>query len=78
MKSFDEEKVAKEFGAFIREAREKKGLKQAEVAMQLGICRPYYCYIEQGARSIYFSRAFQICKILGVSLDDFEKLLESA
>ena len=78
MKSFDEEKVAKDFGAFIREAREKKGLKQADVAMQLGICRPYYCYIEQGARSIYFSRAFQICKILGVSLDDFEKLLESA
>jgi transcriptional regulator with XRE-family HTH domain len=76
MKSFGEEKVAKAFGAFIREARESKGLMQADVAMQLGICRPYYCYIEQGARSIYFSRALQICKILGVSLDDFERRLE--
>ena len=41
MKTIDKEKITKEFGAFIREAREKRGLYQADVAEQLGVSRAY-------------------------------------
>ena len=53
MKGLEEEKVAKEFGAFIRVAREMKGLKQEEVAELAGMSRSSYGHIETGVREIY-------------------------
>ena len=52
MKPVNKEKVAAEFGSFVREARERKGMYQADVAEQLGITRSYYTMIESGAREI--------------------------
>lgn len=48
MKTLDKEKVVVEFGRFIREARETKGLLQADVAEKLGVSRSYYGHIEIG------------------------------
>lgn len=75
MKDLEQEKVAKEFGAFIRVARELKGLKQEEVAELAGMSRSSYGHIETGVREIYLKKALKICRVLGLSLGDFEKFL---
>jgi transcriptional regulator with XRE-family HTH domain len=76
MKTVDKEKVAKEFGAYIREVREKRGLYQYEIADQLGVARSYYTHIENGTRDIYFSSVVDICNILDLDLNEFMKRLK--
>ena len=76
MKTIDKEIITPEFGQFIREAREMKGLYQWEVADQLGVSRAYYTHIEQGGRDIYFTAAVNICRILDLDLGDFMKRLK--
>ena len=39
MKAVDKEKISVEFGTFVKEARERKGLYQADVAEKLGVSR---------------------------------------
>ena len=75
MKIIDKEIVTKEFGLFIREAREKKGLYQSDIAEQLGVSRAYYTHIEAGNREIYFTLAVNICRILDLDLGEFAKFL---
>lgn len=73
MKGLSKEKVAEEFGIFLREAREKKGMIQAEVAEKIGVSRSYYTMIEAGSRDIYFSMAMKICEVLDLNINDFTK-----
>ena len=76
MNTLDKEKIAVEFGAFVREAREKKGMLQSDVAEQLGVSRAYYCYIESGSRDIYFSLGLKICAVLDLNINDFAKRMK--
>ena len=76
MKTIDKEKISVEFGAFVREAREKKGLYQADVAEKLGVSRSYYAYIEAGSREIYFTLAINLCRVLDLDINDFIKTLK--
>ena len=76
MKTIDKEKVVVEFGRFIREAREMKGLLQADVAEKLGVSRSYYGHIESGNREIYFTLAINICRVLDLDMNDFMKMLK--
>lgn len=70
------EKIAVEFGAFIREARERQNFYQADIAEKLGVSRSYYAYIETGSREIYFSLAVKICDVLKLDMSDFMKRLK--
>lgn len=76
MKVIEKEKVASEFGRFVREARESKGLLQADVAEKLGVSRSYYTMIEAGNREIYFTLAINICRVLDLNISDFMKHLK--
>ena len=77
MKKLPKEYIVKEFGNFIREARERKGMIQAEVAQKVGISRGYYALIETGAREIYFTTAMKLCSALDVNFNDFaERMLK--
>lgn len=76
MKTIDKEKVVVEFGRFIREAREMKGLLQADVAEKLGVSRSYYGHIESGNREIYFTLAINICRVLDLDMNEFMKMLK--
>lgn len=76
MKTVEKEKVLKEFGAFIREARESKGIYQAEIAEQLGVSRAYYTHIEAGNREFYFTMAINICRVLNLDINEFVKRLK--
>lgn len=68
MPIMEDEKILKEFGAFIREGRHKKGLKQEDVAKQVDISRPYYTMIEAGKRDAYLALAINICRVLDLDL----------
>lgn len=76
MKVVEKETISVEFGKFIREARENKGLYQADVAKMLGVSRVYYTHIEAGYRDIYFTLAVNICRVLDLNINDFMKLLK--
>ena len=67
----DKKKCSLAFGLVMTKAREKKGLQQWEVAEQLGISQPYYCYLEKGQRVIDLDLALKVCKLLGIDLNDF-------
>lgn len=76
MKTIDKDTVSTEFGQFIREAREAKGLYQADIAEQLGVSRTYYTHIEAGNREIYFTMAINICRVLNLDINEFMKRLK--
>lgn len=50
----DKDKISVEFGTFIRDARERNGLYQADVAETVGVSRSHYAFIAFGKREIYF------------------------
>jgi transcriptional regulator with XRE-family HTH domain len=76
MKTIDKDMIAVEFGTFIREARERKGLYQADVAEMVGVSRSYYAFIESGKREIYFTLAVNLCRALDLDISDFMKGLK--
>jgi UDP-N-acetylglucosamine 1-carboxyvinyltransferase len=59
--------VRKEWGALLREARERKGLTQAALAEQLGIDQASVSRTESGSGS--FDTAVRIAKALDVPLE---------
>ena len=67
---------AAKFGAFIREAREKRGIPQKDVADQVDVSRAYYCYIEAGQRHIPLALAIEICKALNADIGKFAAQLK--
>ncbi len=76
MKVINKEKISVEFGTFIKEARERKGLYQADVAEMVGVSRSYYAFIESGKREIYFTLAVNLCRALDLNISDFMKVLK--
>ena len=65
-----------EFGIFIREAQEKQGLLQADIADKLNISRSYYAHIEGGNHDIYFTLAINLCQVLDLDINDFMQCLK--
>lgn len=63
----------KQFGQFIREAREKNEMTQYEAADLFGMTQPYLSYIERGERDIGFAVAMDMCSRLGVDISDFAR-----
>ena len=59
------------FGKYIKNARERKGLSQNEVAEMLDVSQPYYSRIEGGKRDVDLAFAFKICDVIGVDIRDF-------
>lgn len=73
MRQIDNALCNEAFGKFIREARERKGLYQDDMAKKLGISQVHYSHFERGARAIDLSTALNICLILGLDFNDFVK-----
>ena len=71
MNETDSKNVATLFGAFIKEARQRKGITQTELARRVGVSQPYYNQIENGMRNVDLSLAMNICLILELDLNDF-------
>lgn len=64
------EKVRKDFGSKIRQAREKAGMTQADVAEKSGINISYYAKIERGEVNTSIEKLHSIMKVVKLkSLD---------
>lgn len=50
----------------IRPLRLAKGLRQADVAMELGISRPTYLLMERGLKEPTISQLYTLARLLGV------------
>lgn len=61
------------FGAFLKEARLKRELYQRDVAQHIGVTQSYYALIESGSRNVDLQVALELCKFLGLDLNDFIK-----
>ncbi len=64
------EKVRKDFGSKIKQAREKVGMTQADVAEKSGINISYYAKIERGEVNTSIEKLHSIMKVVKLkSLD---------
>ena len=61
------------FGKWIKEARERKDLRQLDVAEMADIKQSYYSMIENGQRNVDLNLAIRICQILKLDIGDFTK-----
>lgn len=59
------------FGRYIKDIRTQKAMLQEEVAEKCGLAQSQYSRYERGEREIPLSVLRKICKVLGVSFDDF-------
>lgn len=80
MKKLENSECLIEFGKFIREGREKRGLYQEEVAKILGVTQAYISVIERGCktsdgatRNVDLVFALKLCQVLRLDLNDFIK-----
>lgn len=65
----------KEVREYLKQAREKKGYTQLEVANMLGISQNYYCDIENGCRQkeLKATTALTLSEILNIPINDVLK-----
>jgi transcriptional regulator with XRE-family HTH domain len=56
---------------YIKSLREKNKLTQEYIASQIGLSRPTYLQIEQGAHDMTVTEAQKLAEIFGLTLDDF-------
>jgi HTH-type transcriptional regulator/antitoxin HipB len=60
--------TSEDLGQFLAHVREKRGLTQEELALELGVSRRYVSEIENGKPGLYTERLFQMLRLLGVRL----------
>lgn len=60
---------------YLKDARLKKGLTQAQTAVLIGISQNYYCDIENGVRQkdIKASILVNLSTVLGIPIDEMVK-----
>ena len=63
--------TAQTFGAFVKAARTEKKLYQREVSVKAGITDSHLSRIEKGEREPTLEVALNICKALGVDINEF-------
>ena len=71
MNKLDDTSTYLAFGNFIRNGRLNKNLYQEDVAKALGMSQAYYSHSECGRRKVSLPTALNICRHLGLDLNDF-------
>ena len=64
------------YGPMLGKIRRAKKIKAARIARRLGISSTTYSQIENGRRSASFERVNEICSELGLTLTQFDELLQ--
>lgn len=55
---------------YLKELREKKGLRYEDMAKLLGISKAYYWQLEHKNRRLYYDKAKKIAAVFGLKPDD--------
>lgn len=61
---------------FLREVRQKTGIRQVELAKKLGAQQSFVSKYEGGSRRLDILELRQICQVLGIPLGDFIRQME--
>lgn len=69
--TIDDRECIIEFGKFIREGREKKGIYQSDMAERMGMTQAHYSHIESGKRNTSLTTVLKICEELNLDFRDF-------
>lgn len=67
----DNRECLREFGSYIKQAREWRNMTQSEIAELLEINQSYYSLIENGKREVDLVLALKICQELKLDMRDF-------
>jgi transcriptional regulator with XRE-family HTH domain len=72
------ERSAAEIASYIRDARKRAGVTQADVADALGVDKSAVSRLERGERGIAVGELARVARLIGVSVDEllFEELPE--
>jgi transcriptional regulator with XRE-family HTH domain len=65
-------------GRLLRELRQAKGMRQADVAARLGRPQQYVANVEAGGQRLDLWELRRVCEALGVELTDFIRRFERA
>ena len=76
MKIPNEVHQRKNFLDLLKDIRQKNGIRQVELARQLGVPQSFISKYESGERRLDILELRQICHLIGISLEDFIKQLE--
>ena len=76
MKIPNETHQREKFLLLLKEVRRKSGIRQMELAEQLGVQQSFISKYEGGSRRLDILELRQICWILGISLEDFVRQME--
>ena len=71
MNRLDNSECLHDFGKYIKNARKKRKLKQADVAEMIGVTQSYYSLVERGERNVDLFFALKICNALNIDLSKF-------
>jgi transcriptional regulator with XRE-family HTH domain len=76
MKIPNENQISDKFLNLLRELRQKKNIRQVDLAEQLGVPQSFISKYESGNRQLNIIELRQVCEIIGVSLEEFVQQLE--
>jgi transcriptional regulator with XRE-family HTH domain len=76
MKIMNETHQRKKFLLLLKEIRQKRGIRQTELAKQLDVPQSFISKYEAGDRHLDILELRQICQIIGISLDEFIHQME--
>ena len=76
MKTPDKKYQNEKFLLFLKEARQKSGIRQVELAKQLGVPQSFISKYESGKRRLDILELRRICQVIGIPLGDFIRQLE--
>lgn len=66
----DKEKLLKHFGKNLKEARNRKGISQEELALSLGFDRTYISMLERGKRNPSLFTIYKMANFLDVTVSN--------
>lgn len=76
MKIPDETDQHKKLLLLLKQIRQKSGIRQVELARQLGVPQSFISKYESGDRRLDILELRRICQIIGIPLGDFIRQLE--
>ena len=78
MKLSNEDYQREKLQALLKRIRQNKGIRQIQLAEKLGVPQSFVSKYESGDRRLDILEIRQMCKKLGISLEDFVRQLEEA
>ncbi len=76
MKIPDQTRQREKLLLLLRELRGKNAIRQVDMAEQLGVPQSFVSKYEAGTRNLDILELRRICQLMGISLEDFVKILE--